>query len=312
MNKIDIDVFFEIVKKGSIQHAATTLFMSSSAVSQRLNSLESELGIQLFERGKGIKEATLTVKGKEFYKIALDIKYNFEQSNSLKEIPSYPTISIASVDSAISNVLMPLYEKLVFSPPFFRMHLRCYHSDNIYPKVENHDVDLGIALFEIKRNNIQVIPLLSDDMVLIVSPLSKIKDKTIHTNMLDPHKEICLGQRDELYMGWGPNFREWHTKWFDSDILPMVSASSLHWSSLFFRGGDFWSILPRCNAIGMQKEYNVKIIELENPPNPRTCYQLINDKQTNITSRNIEIFNEYLYRYIDDLSKEGNITNLLK
>ncbi len=311
MNKIDIDVFFEIVKKGSIQQAATTLFMSSSAVSQRLNILENELGIQLFERGKGIKETILTTQGKEFYKIALDIKFNFEQSLSLKEQTSHPYISIASVDSLIADVLMPLYEKLIYSPPYFKMHLRCYHSDNIYPKVETHNVDMGFALFDLKRTNIKVKPILSDDMVLIVSPHSKITDKTIHTDMLNPYKEISLGLREEIYMGWGPKFREWHTKWFDNTIIPMVSASSLHWSSLFFKGGDFWSIVPRCNAIGMKKIYGVNIIELKNPPEARTCFQLVNEKQTSVTARNIELFNSYLYTHINDLSKEGNIKNLL-
>ncbi len=311
MDRIDIDIFFEIVKKGSIQQAATTLFMSSSAVSQRLNSLEAHLGIELFERGKGVKETILTAKGKEFYQIALDMKFNFDQSQLLKEKASHPFISIASVDSLITDVLMPLYEKLIYSPPHFKMHLRCYHSDNIYPKVETHNVDMGFALFDLKRANIKVKPILSDDMVLIVSPHSKINEKSVHTDVLNPYNEISLGLREELYMGWGPKFREWHTKWFDNTITPMVSASSLHWSSLFFKGGDFWSIIPRCNAIGMQKIYDVKIIELKNPPEARTCYQLLNEKQTSITAKNIELFNIYLYDYIEELSKEGNITNLL-
>ncbi len=58
-----------IVEHGSISEASKTLFVTSSALSHQLSSLENELGCTVFTRSK--KKWSLTLEGKEIYQLAI-------------------------------------------------------------------------------------------------------------------------------------------------------------------------------------------------------------------------------------------------
>ena len=70
MNYKDIEVFLELVRCRNITKAAENLYLSQSAVSNRLKSLEDELGVQLFLRAKGHRIVELTRQGGEFIPVA--------------------------------------------------------------------------------------------------------------------------------------------------------------------------------------------------------------------------------------------------
>ena len=56
MTEAQIKAFLVIAEKGSIAHAAESMFVSSPAVSKHLSTLEKELGVILFERSRtGLK-----------------------------------------------------------------------------------------------------------------------------------------------------------------------------------------------------------------------------------------------------------------
>ena len=70
MKQEDVSTFLAIVETRSISKAAEKLFLSQAAVSQRLKSLESEVGVTLIERRKGFKNIELTHYGNQFIDIA--------------------------------------------------------------------------------------------------------------------------------------------------------------------------------------------------------------------------------------------------
>ena len=64
MNTKNLDTFITLTKYNSINAAADALFISSPALQQQINRLESEIGFKLFERGAaGIR---LTPAGETF------------------------------------------------------------------------------------------------------------------------------------------------------------------------------------------------------------------------------------------------------
>ena len=65
-----LETFIKVANEGSFNKASEELFLSPPAVIKQINSLESELGFQLFRRTK--KGLTLTDAGKSFYE---DTKY---------------------------------------------------------------------------------------------------------------------------------------------------------------------------------------------------------------------------------------------
>ena len=84
MNYKDIEVFLELVRCRNITKAAENLYLSQSAVSNRLKSLEDELGVQLNEC------ADETVRA-------------ISNSDAFKAMPNYPADGcIQTIDGVVT------------------------------------------------------------------------------------------------------------------------------------------------------------------------------------------------------------------
>ena len=76
MNTKNLDTFITLSKYNSINAAADALFISSPALQQQINRLESEIGFRLFERGSaGIR---LTPAGEIFLNGLTKIRSDME------------------------------------------------------------------------------------------------------------------------------------------------------------------------------------------------------------------------------------------
>ena len=76
MNTKNLDTFITLTKYNSINAAADALFISSPALQQQINRLESEIGFKLFERGSaGIR---LTPAGETFLDGVIKLKSDTE------------------------------------------------------------------------------------------------------------------------------------------------------------------------------------------------------------------------------------------
>lgn len=64
MNDEVLETYLNIVKTHSLTKTAENMFISQSAVSNRLISLENELNVKLIERSPGQKGIMLTQRGK--------------------------------------------------------------------------------------------------------------------------------------------------------------------------------------------------------------------------------------------------------
>ncbi len=298
MDKKDIEIFLAIVKEKSIANASTLLYYSSSTISSRLKMLEKELGVELIARNKGIKEITLTQKGIEFEAIAKNWISLWNECGRLRDNDSSPYLSLATVDSFLEHGLVPLYRDLVYNAPGFNLDIKRYPADMIYNLVSKKMVDIGFALYEMKYPDVKVEPVMSDEMVVILPKTSPINSDRIHPDMLDPTRELYIGSKDNLNIGWGPVYKNWHNKWFDISIIPLVSVTSITILHYFLSEGDFWSIIPLSNAIGLSKQYDIKILRLDPAPPNRVIYKLTHTSLSPSTERNIEIFNKYLYPYL--------------
>lgn len=76
-----IHYVLEVAKTGSINQAASNLFMSQSALSQAIKGLENELGIPLFSRTN--RGAELTPTGRAFVNYATPIEMQIKQFENL-------------------------------------------------------------------------------------------------------------------------------------------------------------------------------------------------------------------------------------
>jgi LysR family glycine cleavage system transcriptional activator len=90
----------------TIAGAAAELGVSASAVSQQIKSLESWIGVQLFQRGKSSVE--LTEKGAAYYaKIWQSLSMIEEASNELRGMETTANLTISVLPSFASQWLVP-------------------------------------------------------------------------------------------------------------------------------------------------------------------------------------------------------------
>ena len=90
-----IKYFQTVVEKGSFTEAAEACYISQSAISQQIQSLEKEIGVKLFERKN--RKFTLTPAGEHFYKKTVVL------SSELERI-CRETVRIAHKDNAVLNI----------------------------------------------------------------------------------------------------------------------------------------------------------------------------------------------------------------
>ena len=109
--------FLAIVKYGTISKAADELYISQTAVTRRLKTLEDELGIPLLDRGRGIKEATLTPSGRDFLSIAQRWNAVWEETQRFKSLGERLSLSIGSVQILNDYVFPALYSRLLTIRP---------------------------------------------------------------------------------------------------------------------------------------------------------------------------------------------------
>ena len=70
MNNTDMETFWAVLEHGTLTAAAEALFITQPTLTNRIQSLEAEVGAQLFHRGKGIRHIELTEAGQRFLPLA--------------------------------------------------------------------------------------------------------------------------------------------------------------------------------------------------------------------------------------------------
>jgi DNA-binding transcriptional LysR family regulator len=162
MSKLDeIDIFIRVVEANSITAAAEQLGLAKSAVSKRLNRLESQLGVTLLKRTT--RSMTLTPAGESYYQQSLKL-----------------LADLAEIESSIRSEQTDIAGKIRLSIPFSYGLLRLqpilmqFMLD--YPAIQL-DVDFNDKQIDLVSEGIDLAIRIADlkDSSLIARRLSSIQ-----------------------------------------------------------------------------------------------------------------------------------------
>lgn len=122
----------------------------------------------------------------------------------------------------------------------------------------------------------------------------------IHPSSLDPEKELQVGSPQNKHLGCGAVFNTWRSTWIDPQKMPLVRANSISvlYHFLSSDSDDFWMFAPKTTAMGLKKDYNLRILTLDGQPPQRVCYKLTHTSPTETVQRNIDKFELLLSDYI--------------
>jgi molybdate transport repressor ModE-like protein len=166
-----LKVFCDLAETGSFSLAASKNFITQSAVSQQIRSLEERYGRELVERSKG--HVRLTQAGEVLYEAGKEIVQRYREiENSLQTLSRSVagTVRVGTVYSVGLYELSAPLKKYLRTFPDVTVHLEYTRANRIYDDVSRGEVDLGIVAYPSKRPQIAVTPFREDRLVLICSP----------------------------------------------------------------------------------------------------------------------------------------------
>lgn len=138
----------EIVNQNlNITEAAEVLYTSQPGISKQVRLLESELGINIFERnGKHVKGLTPT--GEKIVAIARELLVKAQNIKSVAQeqtLPNKGVLRIATTNTQARYMLPDVIEKFKARYPEVSLHLHQGSPSQIYDALMAGEVDLAIT-----------------------------------------------------------------------------------------------------------------------------------------------------------------------
>lgn len=163
--------FVRIVDLGGMGKAALDLGVATSALSQQINRLESELGVSLLQRGPN--GTILTEAGSTFYRSAqLVLRHADDAISSARRTRLTGHVCIGLTPATTSVLATPLFLAMKDRYPEVELHFVESFSGYLAHMLNARQLDLAV-LFETEiANDWTATPLLKESLFAICSPAS--------------------------------------------------------------------------------------------------------------------------------------------
>ncbi|MFN8343794.1 MAG: LysR family transcriptional regulator [Spirosomataceae bacterium] len=176
------EVFLEVARLLSFTKAGQVLFLSQSAISKHIKSLEYHYKIGLFERhGNSI---SLTQAGQILYNKLLEAtQLKNELHHELQHINENflpPTkLAIGSSTTISLYVLPSVLSAYLREKPHLRLSVLNRNSDNIQTALLDHEIDVGIVEGLNRVNTLTYTPFTTDDVLIVCSKNSPLRNRAL-------------------------------------------------------------------------------------------------------------------------------------
>ncbi len=201
---MDIDftrTFLEIARQGGFSAAAERLHLTQTAVTARIQKLESYLNCKLFERHR--TGARLTPDGEAFLIFANQMMQTWDNAqSSLPRLGGARQILRIGGETSLCNPLVVRWvARLRECMSSFTVNAKIDSHDILLDQLERGELDVALVYRPHYWSGVQVEQLLEEKLILVT------------TNKPAPY----------VYIHWGQEFKEEHDKVFPEHRQPDVS-----------------------------------------------------------------------------------------
>ncbi len=227
MDLRQLEMFQAIVETGSFTRAGEKLFVSQSAISRQIKLLEDELGDQLFKRIH--KRIHLTPTGE------IVLQYSQKIFNELRllnaEIADLTHLKRGSLHLAggmsvctyLFPVLLREYKRL---HPNIEIRIATGMTEEILRMLRSNEVDLALLSLPFDDPDLEVIPALSEEMVLVMDEHHPLASKAkISFSDLPPYTFIHFERGSNTRKVVDQIFREEHVQFHNTMELQNVEIT---------------------------------------------------------------------------------------
>ena len=171
MDLRQLEMFRAVAEQGTFTKAAGRLHVSQSAVSRQVQLLEKELGGSLLRRSA--KGVTLTEAGQLLLRMTHRVERDVEEA--LAEISQTHALQrgllhLGGGMTVCLYILPRLLKKYRRLYPGVDLQVTAGSSEKILERVRAHEVDLGLLTLPVVARDMEVVPVLKEEMVVVTAP----------------------------------------------------------------------------------------------------------------------------------------------
>jgi len=256
-----LKVFCDLVDMQSFSLAAERNFITQSAVSQQIRTLEDKFKRRLLERVRGRREVKLTAAGEVFYRECKNVLASFDQLNEnmrglVGKISG--TVKVATVYSVGLHELPPKVREFMSKFPAAKIDLEYSRTTRVMRDVMSGTVELGVVSFPEAKRGLTIVPMASDRLVLICPPGHEFAEREQMKVTELKGQDFVLFERDiptrkatdKILKSYGVEIR----KVAEFDNVETIKRS--------VEVGFGLAIVPQPSVIDEEKNNQLRIIEL--------------------------------------------------
>lgn len=162
-----LKIFITVADCGKMNLAAKKLYISQPSVSQAIQELEKEYGIQLFERLS--QKLYITDNGEKLLSYARHIVDSYEEMDlAMKNAGEHIKIRIGCSVSVGTCLIGKVLDELEKVHQNLDTQVVINNTTTIEKQIANSDLDVGIVEGIISNTDMQQIPLCQDELVIVV------------------------------------------------------------------------------------------------------------------------------------------------
>jgi DNA-binding transcriptional LysR family regulator len=184
-----LEVFLSVARFESVSRAAEELGMSQSAASGSLSDLESQFGVQLFDRvgkrlvlselGRAVRPGAEALEGQ-----ARELETRLANQSGIGPIRVGATLSVGNY------VTPPLLARFLERHPGAKVGVEIANTAEIARKVKNFELDLGLIEGELEDPELELTSFREDELCVFCAPGHPFAERR------------TLGERQLLAAAW--------------------------------------------------------------------------------------------------------------
>ncbi len=178
MDLSELEVLVAVAQEKGFSRAAERLHRTQPAVSQAIRRLEEDVGTRLVDRSS--KDGTLTAAGELLYGHAqrlLNLRRDAETAVRELRYLERGKVALAANEYTVLHLLDVLAE-FRRRHPQLRVEVKRSLASEIPSEVLGRDVEIGIVTYRPPQPGLAVVPIASDDLVLLVAPSHPLAGRT--------------------------------------------------------------------------------------------------------------------------------------
>lgn len=275
MNLRFVEAFYWVVSLKSVSRAAEKLFVTQSAMSNRISALEAELGVLLLDRRD--KQFRLTVAGMRFYNqaqrlLALQREIKAEMGSGAAQ--GSVSLRIGTIESVLHSWLIDWVHQMEKGRPDFELELTVETTPVLVDQINRGALDIVFAALPSVGERLRSRVLPSMQMVFVGHKAIHRKRRYSLEDLVE-FNLLTFQRGSQPHVGLVDTFRE-----AGVELQRVHNISSISAMIQLVERGFGVATLPLAAIEGLADRMSLKVVNCETPLSPLPVHVTYRDDPT--------------------------------